>query len=92
MVARLRDARNLAFGVVIGAALVLAMGQAAAQNRQEQQAQPETVHRYQITAGRDQADNEVLFVLDHRTQKIHRAAATINPDGTRVSELAQIRE
>jgi hypothetical protein len=89
---RARDVRNVTIGLVTGAALVLAMGQAAAQNRQQQRAQLDLVHRYQITAGRDAGGNEVLFVLDHHTQKIHRASANIGADGTDVAQLAQIRD
>jgi hypothetical protein len=92
MNASARDVRNVTIGLLTGAALVVAMGQAPAKGRQGQQAQPELVQRFQITAGRDAAGNEVLFVLDHHTQKVHRAGTNINADGTRVSELAQIRD
>jgi hypothetical protein len=91
MNARVRDVRNVTIGLLTGAALVLAMGQAPAQDRGGPRAQPALVHRYQITAGRDNAGNEVLFVLDHQTQKVHRASTNIGADGAPVAQLAQIR-
>ena len=98
MNANARDVRNVTIGLLTGAALVVAMGQAPAKGRQGQQgqqgqqAQLELVQRFQITAGSDAAGNQVLYVLDHHTQKVHRAGTNINADGTRVSELAQVRD
>jgi hypothetical protein len=92
MNACVRDVRNVTIGLLTGAVLVLAMGQAPAQDRGGPGAQPALVLRYQITAGRDNAGNEVLFVLDHQTQKVRRAGTNIGADGATVAQLAQIRE
>ena len=81
---RSRDVRNVVVGLLTGAVVTLAMGQAAAPDRRQDR--PQAVPRYQITAVRENT-TDFLFILDHQTQKVYRRNVSNMGDAPTVEQL-----
>jgi hypothetical protein len=79
----MRDLRTLVIGLLLGACLVLAMGQAAAPQRRE---------RYEVTPTTDANGNFAFFVHDRETDKVyHRKVASwdLPAAGVTVEQILQ---
>ena len=82
--------RHVLIGLGTGAAVTLAMGQAAAPDRRQPPPQAQPAQRYQISATRDNLGNDYLFILDHQTQRVYRrSAANVGGQSLTVEQLIQ---